>query len=53
MANSINMSYLERVQCNINASFLEQIYKWERPHLYSILPFSIWMMPFLEVFILL
>lgn len=49
MANSFHLSNLERTQCNINVSYLESVYKWERPHLYPILPYHIWLLPLLEV----
>lgn len=49
LANSFHLSNLERTQCNINVSYLESIYKWERPHLYPILPYHIWLLPLLEV----
>ncbi|XP_023167994.2 gustatory receptor for sugar taste 64b [Drosophila hydei] len=48
LANSCHLSNLERTQCNINVSYLESIYKWERPHLYNILPYHIWLLPLLE-----
>ncbi|KAL7733849.1 hypothetical protein ACLKA6_011566 [Drosophila palustris] len=48
LGNSFNLSNLERTQCKINSSYLEIIYKWERPHLYHVLPYNIWMMPFVE-----
>ncbi|EDW70119.1 gustatory receptor for sugar taste 64b [Drosophila virilis] len=48
LANSFHLSSLERTQCNINVSYLEITYKWERPHLYYILPYHIWLMPMLE-----
>ncbi|XP_017957736.1 gustatory receptor for sugar taste 64b [Drosophila navojoa] len=48
LANSCHLSNLERTQCNINVSYLESIYKWERPHLYEILPYHVWLLPLLE-----
>ncbi|KAH8371101.1 hypothetical protein KR093_006243 [Drosophila rubida] len=48
LANSFHLSNLERTQCNINVSYLESVYKWERPHLYHILPYKIWLLPLLE-----
>lgn len=49
LANSFHLSNLERTQCNINVSYLESIYKWERPHLYKVLPYHVWLLPLLEV----
>ncbi|ALC43489.1 Gr64b, partial [Drosophila busckii] len=49
LSNSLHLSNLERTQCHINVSYLESVYKWERPHLHYILPYSIWFMPLLEV----
>ncbi|XP_017840477.1 gustatory receptor for sugar taste 64b [Drosophila busckii] len=48
LSNSLHLSNLERTQCHINVSYLESVYKWERPHLHYILPYSIWFMPLLE-----
>ncbi|EDW19616.1 gustatory receptor for sugar taste 64b [Drosophila mojavensis] len=48
LANSFHLSNLERTQCNINVSYLESIYKWERPHLYKVLPYHVWLLPLLE-----
>ncbi|KAI8039293.1 hypothetical protein M5D96_008016 [Drosophila gunungcola] len=48
LLNSFHLSNLERTQCKINVTYLESIYKWERPHLYMILPYQIWLLPILE-----
>ncbi|XP_001985089.2 gustatory receptor for sugar taste 64b [Drosophila grimshawi] len=48
LANSFHSSNLERTQCKINMSYLEGVYKWERPYLYPIIPYHICIMPVLE-----
>ncbi|XP_030372204.1 uncharacterized protein LOC115622411 [Scaptodrosophila lebanonensis] len=45
---SFHLSDLERTQCKINESFFESIYKWERPHLFMILPYHAWLLPLFE-----
>lgn len=49
LLNSFHLSNMERTQCKINVTYLESIYKWERPHLYMILPYHIWLLPLFEV----
>ncbi|XP_017070743.1 gustatory receptor for sugar taste 64b [Drosophila eugracilis] len=48
LLNSFHLSNMERTQCKINVTYFESIYKWERPHLYMILPYHFWMLPIFE-----
>ncbi|XP_017020336.1 gustatory receptor for sugar taste 64b [Drosophila kikkawai] len=48
LLNSFHLSNMERIQCKINVTYFESIYKWERPHLYMILPYHIWLLPIFE-----
>ncbi|XP_017092350.2 gustatory receptor for sugar taste 64b [Drosophila bipectinata] len=48
LLNSFHLSNMERTQCKINVTYLESVYKWERPHFYMILPYHIWLLPLFE-----
>ncbi|EDV39561.1 uncharacterized protein Dana_GF10086 [Drosophila ananassae] len=48
LLNSFHLSNMERTQCKINVTYLESVYKWERPHFYMIIPYHIWLLPLFE-----
>ncbi|EDW73452.1 uncharacterized protein Dwil_GK17553 [Drosophila willistoni] len=48
LLNSFHLSNMERTQCKINVTYFESVYKWERPHLYMILPYHFWLLPLFE-----
>ncbi|KAH8298646.1 hypothetical protein KR018_008562 [Drosophila ironensis] len=48
LLNSFHLSNMERIQCKINVTYLESVYKWERPHFYMIIPYHFWLLPLFE-----